>query len=476
MDAPDVAMLCALAQHDVALQALRSVGGLHAIAMVAGEGEITAIHALQKGLKEDPSLLLEADTYASIVSLFSPEKKASRTRHDESTGSKVETVAFELLSQLCMTSAKGRKAVSDAHDFQHSANRALEIISKVISSVTDEKKDEDENESEEDVDESDDESGEKVSTENGEDKPSKDEKETIQAVPVSTVVEDENLLAASYSFLSSMTPVRSARDSLLSNEEFIKASSALIGNNDNSNLQFAALRAVSKLTPYSASDGSLSAGNVGELLQAALAAEPKISEKGNLGWNRNLYHMQAVEGALVIFDSLPQSNQEAIFKEVKIRYIKLLKSHSISRATKADERANGGELAFNLTTLMMIARGKDCVAKFYDSNLVSALVNTVQWRYDPKTTIDQASVAYWDATTTQCLQILSQILHQEDSKLVDAGINVRSMKNSVFMVARAGKAPRKAIDFASALKLISINGEAAAKISSQRILAYFENN
>merc|ERR1712003_66855 len=80
MEAPDVSMLCALAQHDKALQTLRSVGGLHAIAMVAGEGEIAAVLALQKGCKEDPSLLLEADTYASILSLFSPLKANLHSR------------------------------------------------------------------------------------------------------------------------------------------------------------------------------------------------------------------------------------------------------------------------------------------------------------------------------------------------------------------------------------------------------------
>ena len=480
-DAPDVSMLCALAQHDIALQALRSVGGLHAIAMVAGEGEITAVLALQKGCKEDPSLLLEADTYASILSLFSPEKENLYSRHGESLRFKIETAAFELLSQLCMASAKGRNAVSGAHDFQHSLNRALQIISKVISSddeVDDGNKSETDHESgviegeneDEDSDESEDER---------EVKSEEDGKDTNQSTPVeftSTVVEDPNLLAASYSFLSAMTSVRSARISLLENGKFIKASSALIRDNDNSNLQFAALRAITKLAPYSASDNSLSADSVGGLLQSALAAEPKLAEKGNFGWNRNLYHIQAVEGALVVFDSLPESKQEGIFKEVTTRYIKLLKSHSISRSTKVGEKAHGGELAFNLTMFMMVARGKDCVAKFFDSKLALALVNTVQWRYDPKTTIDQTSTDYWDATTTQCLQLLAQVLYQEESKLIDAGIKVKNLKNSVFMVARPGKAPRKAIDFVSALKLISLSGEATAKISSQRILAFLTNN
>jgi hypothetical protein len=47
MAAPDVAMLCAVAQHEKALQILRSIGGLHALAQVASEGELSAVLALQ---------------------------------------------------------------------------------------------------------------------------------------------------------------------------------------------------------------------------------------------------------------------------------------------------------------------------------------------------------------------------------------------------------------------------------------------
>jgi hypothetical protein len=48
MAAPDVAMLCAIAQHEKALQILRSIGGLHALAQVASEGELSAVLALQQ--------------------------------------------------------------------------------------------------------------------------------------------------------------------------------------------------------------------------------------------------------------------------------------------------------------------------------------------------------------------------------------------------------------------------------------------
>jgi hypothetical protein len=48
LDAPDVSMLCAVAQHGSALQILRSIGGLHALAQVAADGELSAILALQE--------------------------------------------------------------------------------------------------------------------------------------------------------------------------------------------------------------------------------------------------------------------------------------------------------------------------------------------------------------------------------------------------------------------------------------------
>ncbi|VEU37777.1 unnamed protein product [Pseudo-nitzschia multistriata] len=458
MNTPDVAMLCAISQHDIALQNLRSFGGLHAIAMIAGEGEITAILALQKGCKEDPSLLIEADTYASILSLFSLEKDHLLFKRDKLLGCKVETAAFELLAQLCVASSKGRLAVAGARDFQNSLDTALRIISEVVLRINDEPAAEEDKKLNE------------IEDEEKEGEGSRD----CQNAPKS--MGDPKRLGAAYSFLSAMTPIPSARITLLNNEKFVQASSTFISDNSDRNLQFAALRAVVKLAPYSTGNGPLSTDNVGDLLQSALAAEPKFSDASSTGWNRNLFHVQAAEGILSVFDSLPASKQECIFKDVIRRYIKLLKSHSIARSTKMSERAHAGELAYNLTTLIMVARGKDCIARLFDSDATVLLVNTVQWRYDPKTVVEPDAATFWDATTTQCLQILAQLLCSDISSSRKSGINVRSLKNSVFMVARVGKAPRKAIDFISALKLVSKNGEAAAKVASQRILSYMNNN
>jgi hypothetical protein len=470
MHAPDVAILCAIAQHDAALQVLRSIGGLHAIAQIAGEGEITAVLALQKGCKDDASLLLEAETYASIMALFSTEKEHSHWRLDEKSRLRVETASFELLAQLCMGSSRGRHAVGSTHDFQNCLDRALEIVS-MVAPVAAEKPG---------VQEPEDETGDARSEDQQDDVPAAEEESSNQMVTTvdtpSTNVADPRLLASAYSFLSSITPIPSARASLLENGQFIRASSALLVDDNDSNLQFAALRAIAKLARYSSADGELTAECIGNLFQLALAAEPEIAEAGNLGWNKNLYHVQAVEGILIVFDSLPEAKQTALFTEAVARYVKLLKSHSIAKATKTNERANGGELAHNLTTLMMVAMGKDCVADCFDSKLLTSLVNTIQWRYDPKTTVTDDSALYWDATSTQCLQIIAHSIYREESTLAKAGIRTKALKESVFMVARPGKAPRKAIDFPSALQLVSKNGEAAARISASRILSYLTDN
>ena len=45
MDAPDVKMLCAIAQHESALNIVSSSPGISALALVAGEGNLSAIVA-----------------------------------------------------------------------------------------------------------------------------------------------------------------------------------------------------------------------------------------------------------------------------------------------------------------------------------------------------------------------------------------------------------------------------------------------
>jgi hypothetical protein len=65
MDAPDLGMLCAIAQHDAAWTVIRSLGGLHALSLVAAEGKLSAMVALKKACETDASVLLEGDAHDS---------------------------------------------------------------------------------------------------------------------------------------------------------------------------------------------------------------------------------------------------------------------------------------------------------------------------------------------------------------------------------------------------------------------------
>merc|ERR1719343_1441085 len=77
MEAPDVAMLCAVVQHPKALKTIQSFGGLAALSQIASEGDLMAILAMKKACNEDASILLEDDVYLSIMSLFTEENSQS---------------------------------------------------------------------------------------------------------------------------------------------------------------------------------------------------------------------------------------------------------------------------------------------------------------------------------------------------------------------------------------------------------------
>ena len=65
MDAPEIAMLCAIAKHEKALRVLQSLGGLHALAQVASEGELSALHALRK---VSVSVPISSPSFSVVVS------------------------------------------------------------------------------------------------------------------------------------------------------------------------------------------------------------------------------------------------------------------------------------------------------------------------------------------------------------------------------------------------------------------------
>jgi hypothetical protein len=431
--------------------------------------------SFSQGCKDDPSLLLEADTYVSVMSLFSEDKEHAHWRSEVSTRGRVEAAAFELLAQLCNGSNRGRKAVAAGSDFHHCFDRALEVVSSIVS------KPEPQPPSYDNVEES---LEKKDSADVSESENGDEGKEEVHAeeettpdladegtVPTKIEIDDEQLVVSAYAFLSATIAIPSARDAVLKDSAFIKASSALVAEDKMPDLQIEAVRVMAQLAPYASVGGELCPDSVGDLLQSSLAMEPSVQE-GSVQSIRKSLHVHAAEGIQFVYDSLPESKQKTILIEVVTRYVKVLKSRSISRvALKSNDRANFGELAYHLTTIMLVAMGKDSVEECFNSQLLLSLVSTIQWRYDPKTLIAEDELAYWDASATQSLQIISHLLWREEARLAKAGIKTRSLKENVWMVARPGKAPRKAIDFPSALGLVLKSGEATAKLAAQQIVS-----
>eukprot|EP00980_Cylindrotheca_fusiformis_P020256 scaffold7328_cov145-Cylindrotheca_fusiformis.AAC.4 len=455
LDAPDVSMLCAVAQHGSALDILRSIGGLHALGQVAADGELSAIVALQEGCRDNPSLLLEADTYLSVLSLFSAKSDPS-WKKEEQCRDAIETAAFGLLSLLCERSAKGRRALAAAGDFQDCLSRARDISSLTIAgsqssqghkAVADEVIGEEEIESEPDQVAASDEVG--VATHVNSDK--------------------KELLAAAFSFVSTMAELPTVRAHLLNDAEFISSSETIAMDGDNPDLQFEAVKVIARLAESSLGNGHLAPDRVGGILLSTLEDSGRLKES-DARFNLNSLHLLAAEGIESVFEALSKAQQQAVVRVFATRYSSVLKSHCIARSnSKGLDLTKGGELAYNLTNTIMMASCEDHLDNCFDAALITSLVKTVQWRYDPKTEIKQEELRYWDGATTQSLQVLARLLSREDAKLKKFGLSTRGICEIVLMVARPGKAPRKAIDFPSALSFVEKHGEATASLAAKRV-------
>lgn len=435
LNAPDVSLLCAMAQHSKAMKILESIGGLHALAQVAADGEPNALAALLEGCKGQPLLLLEADTYLSVLSLLSDEREHV-WKNDEKIRSVVEAGAFRLLSQLSDESLKGRKLIFEAPGFQHSIVRAKDVLSSWSRP---------------------DESGDK------------DTEETKPLKPESNTNENQmDLLIAALSYVATMTQVSEACSLFLNDEDWMQVVANMAKPGISSDLQIEALKTISSLSRCPREDSCLPVERVGEIFQGVLREEHSSQVDGSS--RENEVYSLVTEGILFLFDALPVEQQKDLVTDAAARYRKLLKSHTIHRTTKKGSGLeHGGEVAYNITSIIMTASYNSHLEDVLDCNLIMSLMNTVQWRYDPKTAIEKAEQCSWDASVTQVLQILSRILFQVDGIFKKAEFSLQDLTEVVLLVARPGKAPRQAISFSHALEEAQKVGEPSSKLAARRI-------
>ena len=107
----------------------------------------------------------------------------------------------------------------------------------------------------------------------------------------------------------------------------------------------------------------------------------------------------------------------------------------------------------------------------FTQEVLGSFLNLVQWRRDPKTSVgEKKDERMWDAAISNCLLILSLILWRPDDILREAKVDLKALASSTLMVARPGKAPRKAIDLKAALVKVTNSNDASASLSAQRVL------
>jgi hypothetical protein len=137
---------------------------------------------------------------------------------------------------------------------------------------------------------------------------------------------------------------------------------------------------------------------------------------------------------------------------------------------KDEDRAFSAELCYALTTVLVQVRGKDFVNEVFSMDMMNSMVNLVQWRQDPKTNLGNTNKVAWDAAVANILLLLSSLLSRPDETLVAAGIDLQALGGTTLMLARPGKAPRKAIDVKAALVRFVDGSDASSAMSAQRVL------
>mmetsp|Transcript_10306 Transcript_10306/g.28438 ORF Transcript_10306/g.28438 Transcript_10306/m.28438 type:complete len:2169 (+) Transcript_10306:173-6679(+) len=488
MDAPDLGMLCAIAQHEAALKVIRSLGGLHALSLVAAEGNLLAMAALKKACETDASVLLEGDAHEVILKIFGAEDEELPWRSDPELSQQLEGVSFELLAGLCTKTAKGRDAVAKSEHCEGCVERAMKLITS-LSGFEEEIEDA---ESGDDDDE--------LFAESDEDEtpaptvptappamapapsapgafppppPSYDVLVTSTAptapeLEIAPIGESELGVSACL-LLSALAPVQTARKSLVESDIFVKALSSLAGDTAVAELRYAGLKLVSALLPYVAGEDKDSTDRLSEVLLSALTSEHKLKATKKL--NANLLHCTSVAGIVVVYDYLSEEQQEVAGEAIAAHFMKTVKICTTARSTaKQAHKHHAAELSYNLTVALLLVRGKAFMDTVFTQDVLSSFFNLIQWRIDPKTSVEKGDEQSWDAAISNCLLILSLLLWRPDDILRKADVNLKTLAATSLMVARPGKAPRKAIDLKAALTRISDGNDASAALSAKRIL------
>jgi hypothetical protein len=384
--------------------------------------------------------------------LFSKKDHMAHWRSDSALRHQIEGAAFELLGSLCEASQNGRKAVAAAEECEACTDRAIEIVGSSIDDTT-------------------------TVGDNGgaevDDVDDDDELAMLQPPPYEATIEaaatkaegsDSDLCASALAFLSSLAAVPAIRKELVENDHFVKASSALVKSDCSLSLRYQAIKLITSLAPFATNKSILNVDLVADVLVDVLDAEG-VSNNVSSEVNSNLVHGAAVAGLQIAFNSLAGEKQLKVAQSVVSRFSKSVKSLTIAKGDKLYR----GEVIYNMTLILLLARGKNSTEEAFTGPLLASLVNMIQWRHDPKTKLEGAEASLLGASVTHCLQILFFTLMTTDERVAQLGIKKSELSNTVLMVARPGKAPRKAIDLMSALSKAMEGNDVTGSIAAKNL-------
>jgi hypothetical protein len=465
LDAPDVAMLCAIAQHDESLQILRSIGGLHALSLIAAEGEVSALVALKKACNGDADVLLEGETYVAMMSLISSKDHDATWRKESSTWRELESSAFDLLSSLGSGSVKGRNAVATATSCENCIRRAIDIVTALVHNSRELTSTETSVTNDDIIDD-----GEQIQSDDSFDDPLVQKSKSAELqMNESLKEEDVTLGASAFSFLCSLATLKATHVTICNETDIVDAITFLAVSPSNEILQYAALELVVSMAPYVHVGSVLDPRKIGEVLLSVLRMKLKVGKSSQLFYS-------ATCGMSIVFELLDLEAQENAARCITSLFMQSVKGCIVVRAvTSVDDRVYTVDLSYALSSIMLLFRGKIFGNDVFSTDIVTALVHMIQWRYDPKTILNDPDSQMWTASVTNCALLLSSLLWRPEEVLMANKIDLHALSNTQLMLARPGKAPRKAIDVKSALSAAIDGTDSAMAVTAQRVFCRLFN-
>jgi len=124
-------LLCSLASFPETLEILKKVGGLEAIGLIAHEGELLAIRAVQKACESSPKSVVDVDAHLSIMDALIQVESKLKLSTDLPDASKFRDVALKSLEIIASLSKDGetKSAVHSADQSFGCLTVAMCIIS-----------------------------------------------------------------------------------------------------------------------------------------------------------------------------------------------------------------------------------------------------------------------------------------------------------------------------------------------------------